>query len=320
MFDPDLFISWMAEQGNGSLAALIRDASWASGRERKSATRWLSRIEALGTVTIDWRSGRWNTNPCEVTDLPGGIQTALLAGARPAGPAFYQKRGAVAVPQQPDESGIPLPTVLWLQYTDLSGLHEFAASAGAMVAPCAAESAARSLSALAPGPVTSPPAHDSPADRLDPATGQFRPVGVLSRRPEPGLYRFTQFGQLHRYALLREPARQTAPGRAHTSPALPEQTWHSVDDRRTGIHHVLRPSAFPLRWRADSRAGNAGRSTVGRMTVDRRAPLPRAQERAAVLCSGLASLRTPDSEHYDGVPLSIADRIARTLHRRLETA
>ncbi|GHG50394.1 hypothetical protein [Streptomyces griseocarneus] len=319
MFDPDLFISWMADQGTGSLRALIRDASWASGREGRPVTRWLSRLEALGAVTIDWRGGQWTANPCEITDLPGNTQTAVLTGARPAAPGFYRERGAVVMPQQPENSQLPLPAAVWLQYTDPSRLHEFAAAISATVVPCAAESSARSLSPFTPGPATAPPARDSPAELLDPVTGRFSPVNLTGRRPVPGLYKYTQFGRLDRYALLREPSRQAAPGHQNTSVPPTEQTWHSVD-RRSGIHHVLRPSAFPLRWKADQEARRLGRSTLGRLTADLRAPLPLPHERTAVLCTGLASLRTADTEHYDGVPFHIADRIARTLHRRLETA
>ncbi|MEU9294372.1 hypothetical protein [Streptomyces sp. NPDC048266] len=322
MFDPDLFISWLAEQGTGSLPALIRDASWASGRDRKPVTQWLGRIEALGTVTVDWRGGRWNTNPCQVTDLPGNTQTAVLTGARPGCPDFYRARGALAMPQPPrgsEQSGIPLPTALWLQYRKLSRLQEFAAAVGAAVVPCAAESAARNLSNLVPGPAIAPPSGDSSPELLDPATGRFRPVDLVGRRPVPGLYKYTKFGRMDTYALLREHPRETTPGHRHTASPHPEQTWHSVD-RRAGIHHALRPSAFPLRWKADSVPGHTGQKTLGRLTADRRAALPMAQERTAVLCTGLASLRTADAEHYDGVPLFIADRIARTLHRRLETA
>ncbi|MER6237431.1 hypothetical protein ABT185_15400 [Streptomyces clavifer] len=319
MFDPDLFISWMAEQGTGSLRSLIRDASWASGHDRKPVTRWLSRIEALGAVTIDWRGEQWHTSPCEVTDLPGNTQTAVLTGARPAAPAFYRKRGAAAMPQRHEQSGIPLPAALWLQYTERSRLHAFAAAVSAAVAPCAAESAARSLSAFAPGPETAPPAQDIAAELLDPVSGRFRPVGLVGRRPIPGLYKYKQFGRMDRYALLREPPCQSTPG-VHTRVSPPERTWHSVD-RRAGIHHALRPSVLPLRWRADRPVpGQPRRNALGRLTADRKAPLPLAQERTAVLCTGLASLRTADTEHYDGVPFFIAERIAHTLHRRLETA
>lgn len=319
MFEPDFFISWMAEQGTGSLRTLIRDASWASGHERKPVTQWLSRIEALGTVTIDWRGDQWRTNPCEVTDLPGNTQTAVLTGARPADPDFYRKHGAVAMPQQHEQSGIPLPAALWLQYTEPSRLHEFAAAVSATVVPCAAESASRSLSAFAPGTEMAPPAPDNVAELLDPLTGRFRPVGLLGRRPVPGLYKYKQFGRMDRYALLCEPPRQSAPG-LHTRVPPPERTWHSVD-RRVGIHHALRPSVLPLRWKADHPVrGQAGRNALGRLTADRKTSLPLAQERTAVLCTGLASLRTANTEHYDGVPFFIAERIAHTLHRRLETA
>ncbi|MET8297589.1 hypothetical protein ABZW02_26550 [Streptomyces sp. NPDC005180] len=318
MFDPDLFISWMADQGTGSLSTLIRDASWASGCDRKAVTQWLSRIEVLGAATLDWRGGRWHANPCQVTDLPGNTQTAVLTGARPVGLGFYTGRGAVTTPQQHEQNGIPLPGALWFQYPELSRLHEFAAAVSAEVVPCAAESASRSLRAFDPGPESAPPACDSQAELLDPLTGRFRPVGPIGRRPAPGLYKYKQFGHRDRYVLLREPSRQPAPGHRTRVPR-PEPTWHSVD-RRAGIHYALRPSALPLRWKADQVPGQAGRNTLGRLTADRMAPLPLAQERTAVLCTGLTSLRTAESEHYDGVPLFIAERIAHTLHRRLETA
>ncbi|MFF0033331.1 hypothetical protein ACFYS7_35125 [Streptomyces avermitilis] len=318
MFDPDLFISWLAEQVTGRLPSLIRNASWASGRERQAVTRWLSRVEALGALTIDWREGLWRSNPCEITDLPGRIQTAVLNGARPASPGFYRQQGAVVQPQHAGPDEIPLPAAVWLQYTEPSGLNAFAAAAGAAVVPCAAENAARSLMKFIPGPPSAPPARDSTAELLDPVTGRFRPVSLAGHRFEPGLYKYTLFGQLHRYALLRGPSRQPAAGNSHHPAALAEQTWHVVD-RRAGIHQALRPQTFPLRWKADPGAGRTRRYTPGRLTVSRLTPLPLAQEHAAVLCTGLAALRTMDAEHYDGVPFFIADRIACTLHRRLET-
>lgn len=318
MFDPDLFVAWMADQRTGALSALVRDAAWASGSDRQAVNRWLGRLQALGVAVIDWRAGQWSTKPCEVTRLPGGTQTAVLLGARPIGPHFYRELGAVVVQQQPEESQIPLPSTVWLQYEGQSQLHDFAAAVGAEVTACAAQALATSLTPFDPGPPTAPPARDTSLELLDPTTGRFNPVDLTSRKPLTGLYKYTLYGRLHRYALLHQPPRQV-PGHRHAPALPPERTWHSVD-RREGIHYVLPPSAFPLRWKADAAGGPTGRGALGRLTADWRAPLPLAQERAAVLCTGLAGVRTADAEGYDGVPFCIADRIAHSLHRRLETA
>lgn len=316
MFDPDLFVAWMADQRTGALSALVRDAAWASGSARPAVNRWLGRLQALGVADIDWRTGQWCTKPCVVTGLPGNTQTAVLLGARPVGPDFYRELGAVVALQQPEDSQIPLPSTVWLQYEEQSKLYDFAAAVGAEVTVCAAQTLTTSLAPFVPGLPTAPPARDTPLELLDPATGRFRPAAPASHRSLPGLYRYTLYGRLHRYALLHQPPQQASGHRPR--PAFsPERTWHSVD-LREGIHHVLPPGAFPMRWKADRAAGPTRRGTLGCLTADSKAPLPLAQERAAVLCTGLVGVRTADAERYDGVPLYIADRIARSLRRRLE--
>jgi hypothetical protein len=308
----------MAKQHTGTLSSLVRDVAWASGGDRQSVNRWIRRLQALGVVTVDWRRAQWTSNPCEITDLPGGTQTALLMGARPASPAFYDHLGAVVEQPPPEDLQLPLPATVWLQYTEPSQVRDFAAATGANVAACTADVLTRSLAPFDPGPSSDPPARSGSVEKFDPVTGRFTTADLTRQRPLPGLYRYALFGRLHRYALLRQPPRQT--GHHRHDPAVPAQeTWHQVD-RRAGIHHVLPPTAFPLQWRPYAKAGPVSPATLGRLTASWTAPLPLAQERAAVSCTGLAALRTTDGERYDGVPFRIADRIAHSLHRRLETS
>ncbi len=314
MFDPDLFISWMASQRSGSLASLVRDAAWASGRDRKSATRWIGRLEALSLVTVDWDRAQWSARTCEITDLPGGIQTAVLTGTRSVGLALCRQLGAVVERPQPAEAGMPLPATVWFQYSESSQLHGLAASLGAQVTPCAAEALARSLTPFKPGPATAPPESRSSVEKLDPTTAEFTGVHLSRHRPTPGLYKYTLYGRLPRYLLLRRTPRQT-PHHQHAGSG----TWHAVG-RREGTHYVLPATAFPLQWEPYPEATPHGRKTLGRLTANWRAPLPLTQERAAVLCTGLAGTRTKQGDRYDGIPLHIAERIAVSLRRRLETS
>ncbi|WP_158071365.1 hypothetical protein [Streptomyces sp. CB02261] len=316
MFDPDVFVVWAAHQRSGRLASLVRDAAWASGTDSKSATRWISRLESLGLLSVDWIQGRWSALPCQITSLPDGTQTAVLTGTRPFDPGLCREAGAVTGQAGPAVDGIPLPAAVWFAYTSASQLHKWAASLGTEVTPCAAEARARKLAHFEPGPGAAPPARNSAAERLNPATGKFEAVDLSRNQPLPGLYKYQLYGSLPRYLLLRRPVRQTRQA-PHTPALSGPGTWHTVG-RREGIHAALPATVFPLRWTASPQSGGRGRRTLGCLTASWQAPLPLAQETTAVLCTGLAGTRTAQGDCYDGVPQHIAERIAFSLRRSLE--
>jgi hypothetical protein len=302
MFDPDLVIAWMAEQRAGRLAALISDVSWASGSDRAAAQTWVSRLQPLGYIDIDWHTWHWNAKPCRVTLLPGSVNTALLIGARPALPTLYHARSAIVHEQRDQAWGIPLPSSVWWQYGHVWQLQDVADRFGLPVVPCAAEDTAGSLAAFClPGPV-SQPARRSSVERFDPARGCFSATAAPNGRYQPGLYKYTLYGRRVQHALFEG------------------GKWYRVD-RWEGIHHVLAPRAFPLRWTSATGRPHPGASAFGQFVADYRAPLPGPHEEAAVMCTGLPPIRLPDgSRRYDGVPLHIARRISTSLHRNLETA
>ncbi|MGW4694494.1 hypothetical protein ACWEO1_19170 [Kitasatospora cineracea] len=273
--------------------------TWASGLGRKAAVRWAGRLQVLGIADIDWRAGRWTARACEVTTLPGRINTALVIGARPAELAFYQQQGSVVLKQPGERFQMTLPSAVWSQVSGLVQLEAFAAAVCAAVVPCAAESLSKSLQPFRLGPEAPPPARHSDVELLDPASGRFRAADLSRGLPRAGLYKYTVYGRLDRYALFERGC------------------WHAAD-RREGIHHVLPPSAFPLRWKDDSGSRQPRGFHLGQLLVDSRASLPRRQEEAAVMCTGLPPIAVNGGQRYDGVPLRIADRISRSLHRVLE--
>lgn len=299
MFDPDLIVAWMADQQNGSLNRLIADVAWASDLDREAARWWVRQLQPLGIADIDWHSGSWQAQPCAVTPLPGRINTALLIGARPAEVTFYQCHGAVALTHPGYAGRIALPSAVWLQHAGPAQLDSFAAAVGASAVPCLADSITQLLEPFRPGPETSPPTRDSAIEMFVPESGRFSAVAFTRARPSNGLYKYTLYGRVTRYALFEK------------------GSWHIVD-RRAGIHHVLAATAFPLRWKADPGLVPPKPHSAGQLHVDTRAALPLLQERAAVMCTGLPPMAVDQGQRYVGVPLRIADRVARTLHRALE--
>ncbi|WP_285574550.1 hypothetical protein [Actinoallomurus iriomotensis] len=92
------------------------------------------------------------------------------------------------------------------------------------------------------------------------------------------------------------------------------QQWYRTG-RWEGVYLVLPRGSRPFAWRPESPDG--GGDALGTLVIDRQLRLPDAHAETAVLCTGLPPRRTVQATEYDGVPLRIADQIARSLRRPL---
>lgn len=299
MFDPDLAIAWMGREKSRRLANLRRTITWASGATDYAVSAWINMLQPLGIADVNWESGDWSARPFAVTALPGRTNVALLTGSRPLSLLQHPQEGLV-VRAHPSHGGqVPLPSTAWLQYSSYAHLQDTARILGAKVAPCAAETLASSLSRVKLGAPVPGPSRTTPLKRFDRRSGSFRSCAHISR-PEDGLYEYKLYGRLPRYASRKN------------------GQWHAAD-KLEGIFLELPLGSFPLRWVPERRSRYSRSADLGQLVVDHRTDLPARYKETAVMCTGLPPVRTKDSYNYDGVPRKIAERIARTLRRRLET-
>ncbi|MET8046564.1 hypothetical protein ABZU75_03115 [Streptosporangium sp. NPDC005286] len=290
-FDPDLCVSWLAEVGSGRLDRLRRDIAWAAWTTPGDASQWIELLEAMGFLRLDRTARTWQARPLALTPLPGETQVTLITGARPTLENWTDLPGLV-VCQHRQETPILPPSTVWFQ-----GHEEQAQSAlGVELARCAAEQIADELPPLKLGQPGSGPARNTELTVFDKFSGQFR-KSRPDPIPSPGLYRYLLHGRIPQYVLLRD------------------RHWYPIG-RDEGIHLSLSSTTYPLRWQADQAEGT--RQGTGRLTIDHRTPLPRRHREAAVLCTGLPPLRVTGGLAYDGVPRQIAEKIATSLHRKVE--
>ncbi|GII34145.1 hypothetical protein Pmi06nite_75870 [Planotetraspora mira] len=296
MFDPDLIVAWLAEVQHGSTVALRKDIAWASGAEPANASRWMEMLDVLGIVDISWASQTWRARPLTLTPLPGRYNVAVLAGARPDAAYWSHLPGVVFRNYPSPANQLPLPASVWMQWDDLEETRKIAAALGAEPVSCVAETIARRLDRIALGELTAPPARTTGLARFDNSTGNFLSC-AYSSHPQDGLYEYKLYGRLPRYATVRN------------------GSWYAAG-KRIGIHLELPSGSFPLQWRPDS--GTRDGQTLGQLIAPYKALLPKPQEEAAVMCTGLPPLKTEAGRVYDGVPRWIAGRIAQSLRRNLE--
>ncbi|MDP9844324.1 hypothetical protein [Streptosporangium lutulentum] len=290
-FDPDLFVSWLAEVGSGRLDRLRRDAAWAARTNGSEASQWIESLEVLGFLRLNWTARTWRTQALTLTALPGETGVTLLTGTRPA-PEHWMRLPGVVVNRRQQETQIQLPSTVWFQGHD----EQAGAALGATLKPCAAERIAGELTPLVLGQPGPGPARNTDLAPFDTLSGRFgwpRPTPS----PRAGLYEYLLHGRIPQHAIFRN------------------GQWYPVD-RSEGICLSLPPGAFPFRWRAEP--GKGTRHNLGRLIVDHRAALPRRQREAAVLCTGLPPIRLTEGHAYDGVPKWIAEKIAKSSRRKLE--
>ena len=292
-FDPDLFVSWLAEADRGGIDRLRRDLTWLARNPPTADIRhWLYLAEDLGYLELDWPHREWRAPPCALTPLPGDGSAHVLLGARPH-PARLADLPGFVVHTPRDGTGIPLPSTVWYEGPDPTAA---ALTVGADIASCAAEELTRDLTVLSqtiePWPA---PAQQSEVFLFDVERVSFQ-SRPLSGHRRPGLYRVKIHGR-DRCAYLQD------------------SRWYTVE-RTVGVQLVLPPELFPMQWLRDS--PSASPSPVGRLIVDTRARLPKSHHKAAILCTGLPPLEVDGKTIYDGVPLWIAEKISHTLPRKIE--
>lgn len=293
VLDPDLFVAWLADVKHGSLDRLRSDLCWAADVARSEADRWLTLVDRLGHIELNWRDGTWSAQPLRVTPLPGPIKVSLVLGARPHPDLTKGLDGFVTARLTAVASGLPLPSTIWFEGNE----EDAAALLSAEPIPCEAARVANSLRRLRSGRPTPGPAKYTELRPFDARVGRFQ----LSRHlpsPGDGLYRYDLHGKIPQYLLRRH------------------GDWYEVD-RDEGIHLSLPPAAFPLEWCPEFPRHRGG-PALGCLTVSEAAPLPRVHASAAVLCTGLPPLKSGQRAIYDGVPRWMAEKISSSLGRTLE--
>jgi hypothetical protein len=291
-FDPDLFVAWLAEVGEGRIDQLQEALCWAADVDRKAANRWLSDLDRLGHCEIDWPNRTWSARPLRVTPLPGPVECSLVLGTRPHPRLADDLDGFVASKHPGETAGIPLPATLWYEGSE----KEAGEILGAEPISCEAARVAGDLRPLSPGRPTPGPGRNTKLSPFDPRTLRFRwprPAGVW---PD-GLYRYEASGRWH-FVLRRD------------------LQWYEVE-LRAGVYLATSASQTPVAWRPESE-DRSDDLALGRLAVKAAAPLPPDHDYAAIACTGLPPLLLDDQVVYDGVPLWIARRIAVSLHRELE--
>ncbi|WP_166028508.1 hypothetical protein [Streptomyces chilikensis] len=304
-----LLLRWLSESRSGKASALrdgVRGQAHARGLELKEYAdwNWMRGATALGFIDLDLRADRWSVAPPVLTRLPHADGLALLTGARTARISAHIAKAAqewmelISVPHRPDAGEVPLPDTLLVQYEDLKTLRDTAESLGVRYVPCAARQLAELLPQAELGCEAAPPG-GSTANTLEKYEPRLQRFVAMDRDDEDGLYRWRGAD----YARLTRVRR--------------DGVFHAVE-REAGIYlELARHRISAMRWRPESGPGRAG---VGRLFVDRYAPLPALHERAAVLCSGFppSTSRQAQTRAYDNVPRALADAIAASLCQTLE--
>ncbi|MGQ4407862.1 hypothetical protein ACN6K8_003814, partial [[Kitasatospora] papulosa] len=205
----------------------------------------------------------------------------------------------ITFPHRPEAGEAPLPDTLLFQYEDPRTLEDAAKFLRVRHVPCAALQLTELLPQAAPGPESAPPG-GSTAGTLEKYELRLQRFVPVTRDDEDGLYRWRGAD----YARLTRVRRNGV--------------FHAVE-RETGVYlELARHRTGAMRWRPESGKGRAG---IGRLFVDRYAPLPALHERAAVLCSGFppSAGKQAQTRAYDNVPRALAEAIAASLQQNLET-
>lgn len=297
---------WMSETGAGSIRDLRERMIWLARTvdlhiSHTSAGRWLRDLSALAHTEVDWRNDRWAMAPAVVARLPASDGTAVLAGSRRVGLIEQIEASDVSILHHqpaPAAGDLPAPTSILIQYDDVSGLREAAASVGATYAGCAALKLAERLPGARLGPPAPPPASsNTTVERLAEGDGiAFTP----SSTEKDGLYRLKLQGRhAHLYQL--------------------DAQWRHCDLAVGVFTDHARRGRSVIRWRSERQTDDGD---VGTLFVDWGSPLPPLQARTLTLCSGLPPRfsATARTAIYGNVPAAVATAVARSLSQRLQPA
>jgi hypothetical protein len=304
-----ILLRWLSESRSGKVSALrdgVRSQAQAWGLELKEYADWdwMRKVAALGFIDVDLRADRWSVAPPVLTRLPHADGLALLTGARTARISARVEEAAqewmelITVPHRPEAGEAPLPDTLLFQYEDLRALQEAADLLGARYVPCAALQLMDLFPQAALGLESAPPG-GSTASTLEKYELRLQRFVPVETDDEDGLYRWRGAD----YARLTRVRRNGV---------------FYATERETGIYlELARHRTGAMRWRPEADKGRAG---IGRLFVDRYAPLPALHERAAVLCSGFPPSvgKQAQTRTYDNVPRALSEAIAASLQQNLE--
>ncbi|MFI7543760.1 hypothetical protein [Actinoplanes sp. NPDC049599] len=299
----DLFARWMAEVGRGSTDLLKTRLQWLAstlnqGISSTEPGRWLRDAAALGHLEVDWVAGQWRAAPLVITRIPAGDGLAMVCGLRTeVTDALLQQTELElhCIEHSPGDRELPRPSTIFAQYDPGIDLGTVAQQIRATYVPCSAELLATKLPVISASVEAAPPARDNlTLESFNPRQLQWN--DATGNRTQAGAYRYSLHG--------------------HT-----EFRWHDGEtwwrtDWSGCVYLALRADGISaMRWRPE---GPGART--GRLFVDWGAPLPPLQQRAAVLCSGLMPrfATSARSAAYENVPRVIAQRIAFSMHQRLE--
>ncbi|MCK9900604.1 hypothetical protein CC117_20920 [Parafrankia colletiae] len=308
--DPDVLLAWLADRHRGPLGPLYRTVAWYAGEaaDSRDVRRLVWDLCELGILAVDTTRRRWEAQPPRLAELPGRGSLALFAGAVSEDQIYAAEGPGVRLTVHRNErpGRLPLPSTWWLAYEDDQALAAAAARGGMPVEPEAAVRRSTALCSIAPTvAVERPGRQGSELERWNRRTSRFQPAD--RRILGDGLYRRDTYGRKE-YLLCRA------------------GTWFATTGAE-GRYLVDDNSGLPLRWRSDGEGGigkggggNDGGDALGALIVDMSMPLPATHGAVAALCTGLPPVRDGGRQEivYDGVPLGVADRIARSLHSSLK--
>ena len=288
-------LMWIAEEGGGRISHLRQLAiNYVRTVENnvpfKVSSRWLTELENLGLVDLDWGSDRWRTASMQLVELPGRFPFAVLRGA--------QKHQFVA---QLESSGLdftavtngefgwslPLPETFVAQFDDVHQLVSAADALGAAYVGVVVSQMKELIETLSLGsPASGPSSIGTPLEHFEHSAIAFvaSPPGKLPS----GLYRQKTNGRW-RHWISRG------------------NEWYSID-RDAGICLELgRANTSYLTWRPYKTDPGIGELIVAPGVV-----LPASHTKLAILCSGFRGRKyeLTRATAYDNVPREVATAIA----------
>ncbi|MFD4672475.1 hypothetical protein ACFWNN_22305 [Lentzea sp. NPDC058450] len=292
----------MTETSAGSIRELREKVSWLARTSDRNANsfatgQWVRDLSSLAHAEIRWDLDRWAVAPPVIARLPAADGTAVVVGARPKGLKEKLEETEVSlfvVEAEAGEGMLAAPDSWVVQFDDVATLPEIARRSGVVYGGCAAVRLANVLVPLKLGSPAAPPSVNvADLEQLQ-LSGQFSPATPA----RDGLYRMRIGNRLvHLYRR--------------------DGTWYHCDRAIGTYMFFAQRSTSVLRWRAES---GRGRVDAGALFVDRIAPLPVLQARAATLCSGFAPVlnQAAQTYRYSNVPRAVATQIAESLEQKLE--
>jgi|GEM_PF-5695814 len=308
----DLMLTWMSEQTQGTVPTLVQKLLWLFGLPddatgRKTAKLWIYRLVALGHCELSADGRRWWISPAAFVKLPflggwcafaGARRSTLVDECEALNLDVTEVRHAAA---QPEDLVTSAPSAWYIQFDSDEDCDSVATELGFANAGLAGEEIALRLPreprlAVASSPVAQQELQrfvvEQPVDGTLPRWKTFDSVGEAPF----GLYR--QQMSWRKWYWLRN-----------------EGEWFRIDGH-TGMHFVLGQRGMrTMKWTAS----DPDYPLLGTLEIRKGYYLPKIQERALVLTSGLlpAGIGLGNRMEYKNVPRDVAKRVADSVGQRL---